>query len=733
MTVLADREVLLGTVRFPLVSRVLKTETRESQGDKKYWYLLHNLTKGMGKLERKSNADDGFLWWNECDTDHTGHVIPPPPGTAISSYSTWTSPTGVTDAAADWINDAQAYDGNTGTAAQTSVLVAVNTWSEYLVLTIASTNVKAVRVWGVVDLSENPTTDEMDVDVYYGGAWVDVYSGTFQLAQYNIFGLGGTRAVTSVRVRLKNTGTTTNTCSVYEVGLLTATADADAISTLTFAHFDSNLYCGRNTKLYRLDSSSGDAYIEVKSGFAANIQQIISTVTTKLAILLGDADELWYMDATEVFVETDEIGAYRGIDWNGRFNWINSTGSQLSYCTAFAAVLVETDNGSITETVTINGLDVYQDSTGDSCIYARTTIGVWAHDTATPKFYKINVELPSHTSTALAGLSADGYYISQGLQLIKYTTGNYDAAIDTKYGLDALDGVPSEMNAHIVALIRGIGFTYILMDSTKIGTSGYSWVAKRNEITNAWSCLWKESAANKAMHSGIVSDVYARRLWFDSGNVIYYIPVPTTNLFPKLVSGSTFKTGVILISSWFEADSSTLSKLATELISYAMAVTTTETVALDYRTDRTNTDLATGWTTLVTLDTTGEAGRVATAFASSVGAEFKSIQFKVTLACSPNTDAPDLQALDLAYFDNVNVKHAFKFAVSTVEYYKNNSPRQLETAIQTAVDTGTLLAFSYRDGTATSDTYYVRVRRAPGATGTGKDYAGVWTIEAIEP
>ncbi|MFH1954123.1 MAG: hypothetical protein ABIL06_21195, partial [Pseudomonadota bacterium] len=103
-----------------------------------------------------------------------------------------------------------------------------------------------------------------------------------------------------------------------------------------------------------------------------------------------------------------------------------------------------------------------------------------------------------------------------------------------------------------------------------------------------WQAMWATGTVNQSMHGGIVSDVYARRLYFDCGGVIYYIPIKTTKIFPKLDATSTYATGVTLYTPWMEGDSSTLARAYVELVTYAKSITTEETVKISYRTDRTN-------------------------------------------------------------------------------------------------------------------------------------------------
>ncbi len=730
-TVIEEGVVSLNSNRYRIIGGV--TKRLINQSPVRSWYIK-DLTNGMGKLERKSARDDKYCWWNECQIDHAGHIIPPPPATA-GTFSTWTDPTGNIDPAIAWANEVWAYNNNTADAATTTVAIPATSWSSFVEFTHASLSCKGIRIWAAVAGAD--AGDQIDIDVFYGGAYVHLYSGTFTRLAWNIYTLGA-QAITKVQIRLYNGGGGAQTGSIYEVDFMTT--PSDAITTLTFCNFNSQLYCGRNRILYKLDTTAGSDFREISpaGGFTANITDLISTIKnatplSTMAILLGDDAFFYCMTTTEVFTQTDEAGAHKGVDWNSRFYWINSTGSQISYCTLMAAVIAETDNGSIPRTVTVVGLDTYQDAAGNSVIYCRTNGSVWAHNATAATFLEINIRLVNKSSTAKGGLTAmGGYLITHGLQLIKYTAGNYNAVIDTKMGLDGLDGVPSEVNAEMVYLTRGIGFVYALFDSTQINATGYSWVGKLNEITGAWSCFWKTGTVNQNMHSGIVSDVYARRLWFDCGGSLYYIPIPITNLFPKLVSTSTYATGVSLYTPWFESDSSTLARTQAEVITYARGVTTEETITIYCRTNRSNMDMATGWgNALVTLDTAAENGRIVTTLASGAGVEFNAIQFKITLARTTSTNAPDLQGMEIKYIDNVAPKWSYSFVIDVSQDFEITKEAMYAALAAVATST-TLVPFQYHDRSAEADTY-VKVAPITGDLTTGEAYKGIYSLTVFEP
>lgn len=110
-------------------------------------------------------------------------------------HHTWVSPTGH-ETPTNWLNPAQAYDGNTATPAQAPNGVAG--WSEFLVLTIDSIPSNALRFF--VENGGLAFTP-VDVDVYDGSSWIHVYEGDYANAVWNVKNFS-TTTVSKARFRI---------------------------------------------------------------------------------------------------------------------------------------------------------------------------------------------------------------------------------------------------------------------------------------------------------------------------------------------------------------------------------------------------------------------------------------------------------------------------------------------------------------------------------------------------
>lgn len=116
----------------------------------------------------------------------------------MGSYveAAWVSPTGSTDPTGQWTNDAQAYDSNTSSYASHAGAAG---WRGFLEMSFPNVAYcDRVRVssdfgYGIVDL--------VDIDVYTGGAWVDVYQGVINDVAWTEVTFAAQTNVTGVRFR----------------------------------------------------------------------------------------------------------------------------------------------------------------------------------------------------------------------------------------------------------------------------------------------------------------------------------------------------------------------------------------------------------------------------------------------------------------------------------------------------------------------------------------------------
>jgi len=143
----------------------------------------------LGTLASVIHSEGGF---------NSAHAVEDVLYVSFDSDGAWLTPTGHTDPDSGWNNEANAYDGNTATYAESDT-VTMNDWTDFIYLTFpAGTKADSARYYA----DAGGSAEEIDIDAYVDSSWVDVYSGSFDDLAWETkeFSEGVT---TQVRVRLK--------------------------------------------------------------------------------------------------------------------------------------------------------------------------------------------------------------------------------------------------------------------------------------------------------------------------------------------------------------------------------------------------------------------------------------------------------------------------------------------------------------------------------------------------
>jgi len=140
----------------------------------------------------------------------------------------WISPTNHVDYGA-WNNEANAYNGNTGDAANESV--PKNSWGGFLALTHAEINCDKVQFYAKYEAAN---INKIDLDVYWDGAWHDIYEGSYASEEWVEKPLGDTYAVTQARVKFYNDNDFASwICYLYEFEFNEVEAGEEKLLTAT--------------------------------------------------------------------------------------------------------------------------------------------------------------------------------------------------------------------------------------------------------------------------------------------------------------------------------------------------------------------------------------------------------------------------------------------------------------------------------------------------------------------
>jgi len=552
--------------------------------------------------------------------------------------------------------------------------------------------------------------------------------------------------------------------------------NAIGVTYLVFAHYDSNGsgYTHKSDYTTTLDgalnSSATSVPVADASGLVAGemikvdsehmLIGSISSNTLTVTRARNSTTGASHLDAAAVSVEwtTDTTDTKYVTVWDERLWGISHTG-QLWYATVIGTevndAVLPLPDGSITK------LFVARNAAGVPIIYAATTEGLFAHNADNAMWEATQMDFPVHPDNGKGTVRwRDSVYIPSGNGIYKYINGN-NAAVITVVGPDRDDGLPSDRRgairhmagSHNELLVgidasaapgtiasTSIPYQWISHQGSSViaSDSGYSTILGYNDM--GWETKWQAATSGKGFDSIHVSDAYSKyRVWWGHNDIVHFMELPKDIINPSEVSEFSYALQGIHETPWFNAGQSEVDKLALSLRIEAQDLTTTEKVKVEYA-----TDYSESYTTAVgTLDSSemgAASGTYTYTFGSSYGTAFRAIKFKLTLNRSTATttglekfETPDVVSLTLEYRKKIAAKWGHTVDVDLTNEYKGNVPKDLRSNLISAIESTTLVEFTFRDDAGGTRNYYVDVVAAQGMEFTGHDERGSTTIQVVEP
>ena len=531
------------------------------------------------------------------------------------------------------------------------------------------------------------------------------------------------------------------------------------------------LYVYNNTSDYWWDGRTEDNYISQTGSDAFGVpDQVTDSLnftkhdgTNYLVLAHYDANGSGYSYATVPSYDGSNNAAWTNdstdtkylVEWDNRL-WGISHAGQLWY----ALTLGTEVNDAVLPLPAgyCTGMFVARDAAGEPVIYVSTKKGLWAHDAANARFVKTEVEFPFHPH---AGKGADRWrdsiYFPSGLGLYRYINGA-NAAVLTVVGPDRDDGLPED-NRGTIMLTEGTHNELLVgVDATTAPTitssdsipfqwkvqqragsqcidkeTGSSSILGYNEL--GWETKWVADTEGRRIDAMHVSNAYSDvnenyRLWFGFNDYVYYMKLPVDIINPSRVSEFEYESSGTHETPWFNAGQSEVDKLALKLKVEVQDSSSSETVQVQYATDYAETYLP--------LGTIESDGITTYTFGSSAGTKFQAIKFKLTLSRASSTDAdkkktPDVVSMTLEWRKKLEAKWGHQVELDLNKEYKGRSPKDLRAALLSAVESETLVEFTFRDDTSTNRNFYVDVVSATGIEFSGYDERGTTSINLVEP
>ena len=445
--------------------------------------------------------------------------------------------------------------------------------------------------------------------------------------------------------------------------------------------------------------------------------------------------------------------------WDERLWGISHVG-QLWYATVVGTevndAVLPLPDGSITK------LFVARNAAGVPIIYAATTRGLYAHNADNAMWEDTQMDFPVHPDNGKGTVRwRDSVYIPSGNGLYKYINGN-NAAVITVVGPDRDDGLPSDRRGAIrhmagshnellvgidaraaPATIGATSFPYqwISHHGARViePTTGFSSILGYNDM--GWEVKWQASTAGRGLDSIHVSDAYSKyRVWWGHKNIVHFMDLPSDIINPSEVGNFAYGLKGVHETPWFNAGQSEIKKLALRLNIEAQDLTGAETVKVEYAVNYVEEyyDIE---DTLINASVMGaSSGTYTHTFGSKAGTEFRAIKFKVTLERDTATttglekfNTPDVVSLTLEYRKKIDAKWGHTVDVDLSNPYRGYEPKDLRANLISAIESSTLVEFTFRDDSGGTRNYYVDVVSAVGLEFTGYDERGSTTLTLVEP
>lgn len=468
---------------------------------------------------------------------------------------------------------------------------------------------------------------------------------------------------------------------------------------LVFAHYDSN----------------GSGYSYSSNGTSW------TTDTTDSKFLATWDDRLW------------------GIDHTGQLWWSLTIGTEVN------DAKLPLPNGYAT------GMFVARDAGGEPIIYVSTKKGLFAHDAANSRFVETQLFLPFHPDAGKGAMRwRDSVFVPSGLGIYKYINGA-GAAIVTIMGPDRDDGLPSDKRGSIKKMAATHNELLAAVDATTAPniTSGdsipYQWLGHHGSDVidpdtgyssilgwdeRGWETKWLSPTAGRGIDSMTVNNSYDDyRVWWGFDDRVYYMTMPSNIINPSEVANFAYAESGVHETPWVNVGQSEVDKLALKVKVEVQGTSSNETVAVHYAT---NYDETYG-----SLGTISSNGITTYTFDSGAGTTFRAIKFKLTFARASGVASklltPDVVSLTLEFRKKLEAKWGHQARVNLNKAYKGKPSKDLRSSLVSAIESKTLVEFTFRDDTGGTRNYYVDVVSATGVEGTGYDERGASVINLVEP
>ena len=544
-----------------------------------------------------------------------------------------------------------------------------------------------------------------------------------------------------------------STCEIGFKGHLVAPPKVTNCTNPTTNLDDCLILIAYNSYMYACFGTSVRRWLETTQTWTADLRTLGGTPTgafvhqNRLYIAIGTDFER-YTASTDVWTTGTTLSggavATRYLtEWDGKLFGVSNTG-QLWFSTD-EGVTITNSALSTLKTGSFTSLFIGPDNTGRLMPKLGTKLGTFFLDFDGATWVESGLFFPEHAQACLgANVWRGAEYVSVGNAVFQYQGGSPPTIKPVGPDLDY--GLPADYRGNIVALVGEHNHLYALLDATTTEEQnlysatylaattfydnvGFSAVLKWNGV--GWGVVYISSnlaTAAKAITVATTDSTY--RLWFAINETVFYTPLNVNLVNPLEIEDSEYQTRCTHTDPWFDANNAVIDKTAFGVTAYVERVSASAYVMLYYGVDGDDNT----WTLLTNstftdghIDVNGEATFT---FASGAGLSFKSIRFKKEVYATA-TASPDVRWLRLDYLKLLTEQYSWGMTLDCIHAYRHKRASTLVAAVQTAYETHTLGAFTYRSPNGVAESHQVKVMQFGGASEAGKEKRGQYKVVLV--
>jgi hypothetical protein len=420
--------------------------------------------------------------------------------------------------------------------------------------------------------------------------------------------------------------------------------------------------------------------------------------------------------------------------WDDRL-WGISNGGQLWFSTAIGtevndALLALPWGGAV------KALFTGPDAAGENILYAATSVGLYAHDAANARFVETAVRFPANAGSSGGAAAGEGaatwnadIYISPG----KSAVYRYDprAGVIGLVGLDRGQGLPSTFADEISRLIPvQTGLLAVLVGSGTDSVWEYN--------GKGWHLVFLSDGSLAGAHVTNLSDQQFR-IYLSEGTgdvgLLNYRELDFGFVNPDVATIVYEGTNDVAthFTPWFNAGQNDVDKTAIRGRIDCTGMSANETVKIEFGLDYSSSFEASSITVIADGVTTFTFPTIANNSVEA-GSAFRAIRFKLTLnRGGTTTNTPNVKSLSLEWRRKIPAKYGFSFDVDRTEDYGGRTPQEMKADLITAVESSTLVEFTFVTDTGNTQNYYVDVTQMEDIQDTGQNgEKGATRITVIE-